>query len=441
MPDIYEIQVADEAHLLHLKEQLLDAAQHSGSCSFLDSCGYTHTHGAYAWLCAMGSLDRLQDAVALRPPALAAFLQRYRGYWLMGHLAFEALQHPAAPAQLPDTSGFSQVAFWVPEVVVYQPRGLQAIRVASQVDGLPAHTWWQQLQAMPAPDAAAAPMHQAPIQFTGPTQQAYVAAVEALRRHIGRGDCYEINFCQRFEARVPALPVLDTFRRLRAASPNPFCAYYKLGHSHLLCASPERFLCGSPARLMSQPMKGTAPRHLHAPLQDAAAATALQQHPKERSENIMVVDLVRNDLAQVCVPGTVQVEELCGVYPFPRVHQMISTVSGTPAPHTGLADWLQATFPMGSMSGAPKKRVLELIARYETHARGIFSGCVGYIDPQGSFDLNVVIRSIIYNAATSQLTYWAGSGITWHSRPGQEYLECQLKAAAIQEVLQSLAGE
>lgn len=152
----------------------------------------------------------------------------------------------------------------------------------------------------------------------------------------------------------------------------------------------------------------------------------------------MVVDLVRNDLSQVCKEGSVKVDELFGVYSFPQVHQMISTVSGELKENTGLAEIIQASFPMGSMTGAPKRRVMELIEQYETTRRGIYSGAVGYISPENDFDFNVVIRSILYNATQQYLSYQVGGGITFYSEPEKEYAECLLKATAIKKVLETL---
>jgi para-aminobenzoate synthetase component 1 len=204
----------------------------------------------------------------------------------------------------------------------------------------------------------------------------------------------------------------------------------------LACASPERFLLKKGEKVISQPIKGTASRNTVVAGQDAALKTALQFSEKDRQENVMVVDLVRNDLSKVCRQGTVQVEELFGVYTFPQVHQMISTIGGVLKPDIGFTDIVKACFPMGSMTGAPKKRVLELIQQYEASARGLFSGSVGYIAPNGDFDFNVVIRSLIYNQLSKRLSFHVGSGITWASKPELEYEECKWKASAIEQVLQ-----
>ena len=218
-------------------------------------------------------------------------------------------------------------------------------------------------------------------------------------------------------------------------SPTPFACFYKLEDQYLLCASPERYLQKKGNTLISQPIKGTIKRDLLNEEADKQLIARLQQSEKDRSENVMVVDLVRNDLSRVCKEGTVEVEELFGVYSFPQVHQMISTIKGELKEGINLADVLKASFPMGSMTGAPKRRVLELIEQFERTKRGLYSGAVGYIDPEGNYDFNVVIRSLFYNATTRYLNYQVGGGITFYSDAEKEYEECLLKASAIQQVL------
>jgi para-aminobenzoate synthetase component 1 len=228
---------------------------------------------------------------------------------------------------------------------------------------------------------------------------------------------------------------LTLYKRLSEASPNPFSCYYRINHSYLLCASPERYITRKGNRLMSQPIKGTSARIKEDAGADDAAKKALYASAKDRSENVMVVDLVRNDLSRICKEGTVQVDELYGIYTYPQVHQMISTISGEQKDGVSFWEILQATFPMGSMTGAPKIRVMELIEQYELSRRGLFSGAVGYMAPNGDFDFNVVIRSIFYNESNSHLSYQVGGGITWYSHPEEEYEECMLKALAIKAVL------
>ena len=204
---------------------------------------------------------------------------------------------------------------------------------------------------------------------------------------------------------------------------------------YLMCASPERFIRKTGKKLITQPIKGTIARNLNNMEQDSLLKQELFLSSKERSENVMIVDLMRNDLSKIAIEGTVQVEELFGIYSFPQVHQMISTIVGQVKETIDFADILQATFPMGSMTGAPKKRVLELIEEYEPSKRGLYSGSVGYITPDGNFDFNVVIRSILYNAVTQNLSYQVGSGITFYSDAEKEYEECLLKAVGMLKAL------
>jgi para-aminobenzoate synthetase component 1 len=270
------------------------------------------------------------------------------------------------------------------------------------------------------------------------TEKEYVTVIEAIRQHIIRGDCYELNYCMEFYARGAEISPLDVFASLSAVSPNPFSAYYRYNDQYLLCASPERYIRKLGSKIYSQPIKGTISRDAGNNAADQQRKDELYNSAKDRSENVMVVDLVRNDLAMVCKGGSVKVDELFGVYSFPQVHQMISTISGELKEGTTISDIFRYTFPMGSMTGAPKRRVMELIEKYEKTKRGLFSGAVGYISPERDMDFNVVIRSILYNAASRYLSFPVGSGITYYSNPAREYEECLLKAEAMFRALQEI---
>jgi para-aminobenzoate synthetase component 1 len=267
------------------------------------------------------------------------------------------------------------------------------------------------------------------------SKELYIEKIKRLQQHIVKGDCYEINFCQEFFAEDASIDAVDIFQKLIGVSPNPFSALYKLNDRYLICASPERFIAKKGSKIFSQPMKGTSKRNLQNKEEDDRLKKELQQSAKERSENVMVVDMVRNDLSKICTESSVKVDELFGVYTYPQVHQMISTISGEIKPEIKFSEIIGATFPMGSMTGAPKYRVMELIDEYELSARGIFSGSVGYISPGGDFDFNVVIRSIMYNASKKYLSCQLGSGITFYSDPEKEWEECLLKGEAIKKVL------
>ena len=263
----------------------------------------------------------------------------------------------------------------------------------------------------------------------------YLKNVGAIKDHIQQGDIYEMNYCVEFFSENAHLDPLLVYQSLNQQSPTPFSAYYALGSKFMMGASPERFLKKRGRMLVSQPIKGTIARGGDA-ISDARLAATLLNDPKERSENVMIVDLVRNDLSRSARKGSVKVEELFGIYPFRQVHQMISTVVSDLHPDCHFVDALRMAFPMGSMTGAPKVRAMQLIEQYEVTRRGLYSGAVGYISPTKDFDFNVVIRSILYNAAARYLSFMAGSAITAGSRPEMEYRECLLKAKAMRKVLE-----
>jgi para-aminobenzoate synthetase component 1 len=207
-----------------------------------------------------------------------------------------------------------------------------------------------------------------------------------------------------------------------------------LNNQYIISASPERFLAKRGRQLISQPIKGTAKRSANL-AEDEQLKLSLKNHPKEQQENVMIVDLVRNDLTRSAVAGTVKVEELFGIYSFEQVHQMISTVTCLKADDVSDVEAIRNTFPMGSMTGAPKVNAMRLMEKYERSKRGVYSGAVGYFSPDGDFDFNVIIRTILYNAATQYLSFQVGSAITHSADAENEYQECLLKAKAILEVL------
>jgi para-aminobenzoate synthetase component 1 len=266
------------------------------------------------------------------------------------------------------------------------------------------------------------------------SKENYLLKVEAMLQHIHRGDIYEANFCMEFYADTTTIEPLAIYQKLNSISNSPFATFFKNNQDYLLCASPERYLKRDSDKVISQPIKGTSKR-FEDPILDENSKNELLQNPKERSENIMIVDLVRNDLSHTATKGSVVVEELCGVYTFEQVHQMISTVVSTVESSTSPTEILKSTFPMGSMTGAPKISAMKIIEELEETKRGLYSGAVGYFTPDNDFDFNVVIRSILYNATEKYLSFSVGSAITSRANPEQEYEECMLKAKAMFEVL------
>lgn len=266
------------------------------------------------------------------------------------------------------------------------------------------------------------------------SKENYIAKVNQMLSHIHRGDIYEANFCMEFYAENAEINPLEIYQKLNTISEPPFATFFKNSTNYLLSASPERYLRKEGTKIITQPIKGTAPRFSETTL-DEKAKVELAQNAKERSENIMIVDLVRNDLSHTATIGSVQVEELCGIYTFKQVHQMISTVVAEVDLATSPIEILKTTFPMGSMTGAPKVSAMQIIEELEETKRGLYSGAVGYFTPTGDFDFNVVIRSILYNSHEKYVSFSVGSAITAASIPENEYEECLLKARAMREVL------
>jgi len=267
-------------------------------------------------------------------------------------------------------------------------------------------------------------------------KEVYISQVKKIKERIWEGDVYELNYCQEFHAAVSEFNPITAFAKLNQLSPMPFAGLYKLHDRYLLCASPERFLKKEGNRLVAQPIKGTI-RRGHSDLEDAQLKKQLATDEKEIAENMMIMDLMRNDLARCSLTGSVKVEEMFCIYQFRQVYQMITTIVSRIAPTTTLSEILRCTFPMGSMTGAPKIQALRLIDEYEAFARGLYAGSMGYIYPNGDFDFNVVIRSMQYNRAAGYLSCAVGSAITYDSDPEKEYQECLLKAEAIVKVLQA----
>ena len=266
------------------------------------------------------------------------------------------------------------------------------------------------------------------------TKDVYLQHANALKKHIMRGDIYEVNYCMEWYADGVTVSPMALFNALNEIGKTPFSAFLSFGNKYLMSASPERFLRRRGDALTSQPIKGTAARQDDAAF-DKSVAEVLRQDSKERSENIMITDLVRNDLSRIAQKGSVEVSEQCEVYTFAQVHQMISTVTAQCDSNLSSLDVINACFPMGSMTGAPKQRAMELINQHEHGQRGLYSGAVGYFNPNGDFDFNVVIRSLVYDATSKYLSTHVGSALTAAADPSKEYDECQLKVRAIKRVL------
>lgn len=409
-----------------VKQKVLNWAQQFSTFCFLDNHQYQLQPHTEECLLAAGIKQETSISGSNKLEQLQQFLGEKK-CWAFGHLAYELKNEiEELDSAHQDHIGFPELFFFEPEYLVRLQKnkliveGPDASSVAEQIFSTAVRTLTK---------PASVNIRQ---RFT---REEYTAIIGKLKEHILRGDCYEINFCQEFYADAAGIQPVEVYRQLSAVSPNPFSALYKQEQHWLICASPERFLKKTGNHILSQPIKGTSKRVPANNILDEENKILLENSSKDRSENVMVVDLVRNDLSKVCKEGTVKTDELFGVYTFPQVYQMISTVSGEIKEEVSFTDIIRATFPMGSMTGAPKRRVMELIEQYEQTKRGIFSGALGYISPEGDFDFNVVIRSIMYNEESGYLSFLAGSGITWYSEAEKEWEECLWKSSAIQAVL------
>jgi len=266
------------------------------------------------------------------------------------------------------------------------------------------------------------------------SQTEYIETVNKIKQAIIEGDVYEVNFCIEFFTKIDLLDPIQLYSKLNSISPTPFSCLLKAEDKWLICASPERFLQKKGTKISSQPIKGTAKRNANLEI-DEKNKLELQHSEKERAENLMIVDLVRNDLAKTGKVGSIKVEELFKIYSYTQVHQMISTISSEVSEETQIGEIIKGCFPMGSMTGAPKIRCMEYIENLERTKRGMYSGSVGYITKDKNFDFNVVIRSILYNEKTKYLSFQVGSAITIDSNPENEYNECLNKAEAIFKTL------
>lgn len=411
---------------------MLNWANQFNICCFLDNNNYSSQWRQYEAVLAVNTLQAISLPAGNALQALQDFHQNNND-WLFGHLAYDLKNETASlESRHFDGVGFPDLFFFKPEFVLL----LTETGVAIGGVDLSRNNALEIFNACMSAPASDPVISRQPLPAVRHrlSKQEYLDAVAALQHHIQQGDCYEVNFCR--ENFIPGAVVYPPalFQRLNSYSPAPFAAYYRLNDKYMACSSPERYLQKKGEHVISQPIKGTS-RKDPDPVVDQQLQQQLYNDPKERAENVMVVDLVRNDLAHTARQGSVEVSELFGIYGFAHVHHMISTISAKVPANVPFTEIIRTTFPMGSMTGAPKLRVMQLIERYEKTRRGLYSGALGYITPEGDFDFNVVIRSILYNATAQYLSYSTGSAITFYSDPEKEYEECLLKAAALHKVL------
>ena len=416
-----------------LKHKLLQWAEQYNEVAWLDSNDYAQQHSSFHAILAVDAFTSIQTDYHQGFQKL----DDYQGSiddWLFGYLCYDLKNDvEELSSKNHDGLGFPDLYFFQPKRLFLFSENEVEIKYLNMVSEEIIDDW-ETITNYPETHAAGISSESVRIRLRT-SKDNYFEEVTRMLAHIDRGDIYEANFCQEFYSEEIEIDPVGTFLHLNAISKPPFATYLKHGGFHAISASPERYLRKSGNEVISQPIKGTAKRFNDIAL-DEEMIEKLKNDPKERSENIMITDLVRNDLSRFAEKGTVEVEELCEVYTFEQVHQLISTVRCKVSDDVKPADILKDTFPMGSMTGAPKVSAMKIIEELEDARRGLYSGAIGYFAPNNDFDFNVVIRSILYNEEKGYVSYSVGGAITAKSIPENEYEECLLKAKAMREALE-----
>ena len=409
------------------KQKALQFAASQQVCCCLDSNQYSDKYAKYDCLIAFGTEKEINAPIGNAFEQLKKFYQEHKN-WMFGLLSYE-LKNEVENLNSTNTDElqFPDLYFFVPQyLIALQGDKIEVLKGDENIVETINQVSLNEVLAIPN------------IKIENKlSKEEYITTVKKLQEHIKRGDIYEVNFCQEFFAKHANINPLAVYQELSNLSPTPFAGFFKIYGNYILSATPERFLCKRGNRIISQPIKGTAKRSKES-TEDEKIKLDLRNNLKEQAENVMIVDLVRNDLTKSAVKASVKVDELFGIYSFPQVHQMISTISCELNPKVDLIDAIKNTFPMGSMTGAPKIKAMQLIDEYEKSKRGAYSGSFGYINPDGDFDFNVIIRSILYNATNKHLSFQVGGAITYAASAEEEYEECLLKASAILKVLKEI---
>ena len=420
--------------LQHIKDKALDWATQFEVCLLLNNNESTNAYGLHEieFALAAGVKNSCVGTNQDDFEALQAFRNIHKNEYSFGFFTYDLKN------QIEDLSSinfdgiqFPSLYFFVPEHVFIINKNGEIIFKSNLYNSF--EEWLESIEKYKQTSIATS---KKTVLKQRVSKEIYSENIEKIKQHIIAGDVYEMNYCMEFFDDDASINPIEIYKQLQINSPVPFGSFIKYNDKYLACASPERFILKQEQKLFSQPIKGTIKRNLTNEAEDNHLKELLLHSEKERAENLMIVDLVRNDLAHSSKTGTVKVEELFGIYSFKQVHQMISTVSSVIHENTDSVQAIKNAFPMGSMTGAPKVMAMELIEQYEASKRGLYSGAVGYFAPNGNFDFNVVIRSIQYNESNKYLSLMVGGAITFDSIAAHEYDECLLKAQATMQVLQ-----
>lgn len=403
--------------------------------ALLDSCNNTvYGPNQFDFLLACGAVAVVtQDSGGGVADWYAAVSER--ADWLFGYLGYELNATTdnisPSPQQLFNTA---PLRFFVPGIVIRVQNNIAMISVHEMACDTPENVF-RKINDTPFETLTSAYNQSENIRLEPLiSDYDYVNTVKKIQQHIIDGDIYELNYCQPFVARNTTIDPVAVFNRLCAVAKAPFSVLYRCGEQYLMCASPERFFSFDGKTMRSMPIKGTRKRG-EDEASDKRLFADLESSEKDKAEHVMIVDLVRNDLTPLAETGSIQVTDLFGIYPFEQVWQMVSTVSARLRSDAKLSEALIRAFPMGSMTGAPKIRAMQLAAQYEPWQRGMYSGAFGYFDPDGRCDFNVIIRSLLYHTQTQLLAAYAGGAIVYDSIPEKELEECYVKLSGILRVL------
>ncbi|WP_024480790.1 anthranilate synthase component I family protein [Cellulophaga baltica] len=418
-----------------LKDSILQWAQQYYEVVWLDSNAHKQKYDSFDALIAVDALTSIKTDHKNAFDDLKTYQEQTKD-WIFGYLTYD-LKNDVEKLESANLDGveFPELYFFQPKKIIKIKGNCLEFDYLNMVDDEIEEDYQTIIKSPPntgdKTQSSAKDIHIKMRIF----KDEYFSKVTKMLDHIKHGAIYEANFCQEFYAENYTMDPLKVYQKLNEISKAPFATFLKLDDKFLLCASPERYLKKMGSKLISQPIKGTAKRASNKE-EDDKLKERLAQDEKERAENIMIVDLVRNDLSKSAIKGTVAVEELCKVYTFDQVHQMISTVIAHVAADKNPVTIIKDSFPMGSMTGAPKVSAMKIIETLESFKRGLYSGAVGYFSPEGDFDFNVIIRSILYNKSKKYISFSVGSAITAKATPENEYQECLLKAKAMRQVLE-----
>lgn len=414
----------------HFKKQLLLWAQQFREVVFLESNNYKAKYSTHQAVLAFDAFTLLQTDYENAFEKLKEY-QKNTNDWLFGYLSYD-LKNDVEKIQSNNFDGlhFPDLFFFQPKKLIFFEEESVRFEYLKMCDD-EIDSDFNEIIAVELFET-----YQPQIKINNRIQfKEYEKGFQKIINHIQRGDIYEANYCMEFYAENVSLQPNEIFWNLNKISEPPFACYAKFNKHFVMSASPERYLKKQGLKVISQPIKGTAKRGITAE-EDALLKQNLAENKKEQTENVMIVDLVRNDLSKTATKASVQVEELFGIYTFKQVHQMISTIVSEVSEDQNPVDIIQSTFPMGSMTGAPKLSAMKIIEEVEKTKRGVYSGAIGYFSPSNDFDFNVVIRSILYNQAQKYASFSVGSAVTISANATDEYNECLLKAQAMKNVLE-----